>query len=235
MSTPQLNDPKTIKAWAFFDWANSAYSLVITTAIFPIYFIAVAPEVIQIGSLTISNTGLYSFSITFAYILIAVIAPILGGIADAGSKRMFFLKLFTTLGSISCFCLFFFSDASLVWLGAVAFIISTLGYAGSLIFYDAFLPVIASPDKYDAVSARGYSFGYIGSVILLVIILAMSQFPTAFGFPEESSLPYRIGFAMVGIWWLGFAQYSFRKLPKDKPSQSKHLLWDGYKKNTRSQ
>jgi len=225
-----LNDPKTIRGWAFFDWANSAYALVITTAIFPIYFISVAPEMVNIWGLSISNSALYSFSISLAYIIISIVAPILGGIADAGSKRMLFLKIFTTFGAISCMGLFFFTDASLVWLGTLAFIFSTLGYAGSLIFYDAFLPVIASPDRYDAVSARGYAYGYIGSVILLVVILAMSQSPTTFGFAAESSLPYRVGFAMVGLWWIGFAQYSFSQLPKDERSGSKHLIWDGYKK-----
>ena len=226
---PILNDKKVIRAWALFDWANSAYSLVITTAIFPIYFIAVAPDQINILGSDFSNTAVYSFSISFAYILISLVAPILGGIADAGNRRLSFLKLFTTIGSIACMVLFFFSDAPLVWLGTMAFIISTVGYAGSLIFYDAFLPSIASQDRFDAVSAKGYSYGYIGSVLLLVFILFMSQKPQFFGMPEDSSLPFRIGFLLVGVWWIGWSQYTFRHLPKDgSAKKGQHLLKDGY-------
>lgn len=225
-----LDDKKVIRAWAFFDWANSSYSLVISTAIFPIYYLAVAPEEINILGWAISNSVLYSFSISFSYILIAIIAPILGGIADYGNRRMYFLKLFTTVGSFSCFCLFFFSSAIMVWVGTIAFIISTIGFAGSLIFYDAFLPSIASAENYDKVSAKGYAYGYFGSVLLLLVILAMSQKPLWFGIPEGSSLPYRIGFILVAIWWFGFAQYSFKYLPKDTGDKMKfNLLKNGYK------
>ena len=227
----QLDDKKVIRAWALFDWANSAYSLVISTAIFPIYFLAIAPDEVNILGQTIGDSTLYSFSISFAYILIALIAPVLGGIADAGSKRLFFLRIFTTIGSLSCITLFLFSDASYLWVATTAFITATIGYAGSLIFYDAFLPVIASRENYDAVSARGYAQGYIGSLILLVFILAMSQFPTTFGFAEDSSLPYRLGFALVGFWWLGFGYLAFSRLPPDNPEKgSRQPLSDGYKK-----
>ena len=227
---PVLNDEKVIRAWALFDWANSAYSLVITTAIFPIYFIAVAPDQINILGKSFSNTSVYSYSISFAYILISLVAPILGGIADAGNRRLSFLKLFTTMGSIACMVLFFFTDAPMVWLGTMAFIISTLGYAGSLIFYDAFLPSIATQDRFDAVSAKGYSYGYIGSVLLLVFILFMSQKPEFFGMSPDSSLPFRMGFLLVGVWWIGWSQYTFRLLPKDRFSEKseKHLFRDGY-------
>lgn len=226
----EMNDKKVIKAWALFDWANSAYSLVISTAIFPIYYLAMAPDELNILGYEISDSTLYSFSISFAYILIALIAPILGGIADAGNKRLFFLRIFTTIGSISCFSLFIFTDESMVWLATALFISSTIGYAGSLIFYDAFLPVIATRDNYDAVSAKGYAQGYLGSVLLLIVILVISQFPTFFGIADDSSLPYRLGFAMVGLWWMGFGSISFRRLPQDQPAATKAPLWDGYNK-----
>ncbi len=226
----QMNDKKIIKAWTMFDWANSAYSLVITTAVFPIYYLAVAPDIITVGGITLADSTLYSFAISVAYILIAGMAPLLGGIADAGRKRLYFLRLFTLIGSLSCLVLFFFTDASLVWLATIAFIISTIGYAGSLIFYDAFLPVIVTKEHYDTVSARGYAQGYIGSVLLLVVILGISQSPTTFGISEGSSLPYRMGFAMVGFWWLGFGQWSLNRLPQDdRLSGSKHPFLDGYK------
>ncbi len=225
-----LNDKKVIRAWALFDWANSAYSLVISTAIFPIYFLAVAPEQINILGRNFSNSSVYSYSISLAYILIALVAPILGGIADAGNKRLKFLKIFTTIGSIACMILFFFSDAPLVWLGTMAFIISTIGYAGSLIFYDAFLPSITTSDRYDAVSAKGYAYGYVGSVLLLVTILFMSQKPELFGMAEGSSLPFRIGFLMVGVWWIGWSQYTFKHLPQDSKIKGNNALFkDGYK------
>ena len=210
-----LDDKKTIRAWALFDWANSAYSLVISTAIFPIYFIAVAPDYLDFLGLELSSSSVYSYSIAFAYVLIAIVAPLLGGIADYGNKRLAFLKAFTTVGALSCMCLFFFSGELTVWGGTAAFVISTVGFAGSLIFYDSFLPNIASKSNYDKVSAIGYAYGYIGSVILLLFILFMSQNPELFGFPPDSSLPYRIGFVLVGVWWLGFAQITFRKMPPD--------------------
>jgi len=225
-----LDDKKTIRAWAFFDWANSAYSLVISTAIFPIYFIAVAPETLNFFGIELSNESVYSYSIAFAYLLISLVAPLLGGIADFGNKRLAFLKAFTTVGALSCICLFFFSAEINVWIGTLAFVISTIGFAGSLIFYDSFLPRIASRPNYDKVSAMGYAYGYIGSVILLVFILFMSQKPEFFGFSAESSLPYRIGFALVGVWWLGFAQITFRRMPKDnKESLPTGFIKSGYR------
>ena len=229
-TSPALNNKKVIRAWAFFDWANSSYSLVISTAIYPIYYIAVAPDQLNILGIEVTDSALYSFSISFAYILITLLAPILGGMADYGNRRLYFLRLFTTVGSVSCLTLFFFSDPVMVWLGTIAFIISTVGFAGSLILYDAFLPTIATSDNYDKVSAKGYAYGYVGSVILLVFILAMSQKPTWFFLPEESSLPYRIGFVLVALWWFGFAQYSFKYLPKDLKDPMKfNLLKNGYK------
>ena len=156
-----LDDKKTIRAWAFFDWANSAYSLVISTAIFPIYFIAVAPETLNFFGFQLSNESVYSYSIAFAYFLIAIVAPLLGGIADFGSKRLRFLKAFTTVGALSCISLFFFSSEINIWIGTSVFVISTIGFAGSLIFYDSFLPRIASRPNYDKVSAMGLSLIHI--------------------------------------------------------------------------
>ena len=225
----ELDNKKVIRAWAFFDWANSAYSLVITTAIFPIYYIAMSPDKLDVFGVELTNSTVYSFSISFAYVLVAIMGPMLGGIADYGNKRLFFLRVFTTLGSIACLGLFFFNGPAMVWFGTVVFIISTIGYAGSLIFYDAFLPDISSRENYDNVSAKGYAYGYIGSVILLIFILLISQKPEWFGMNAESSLPFRIGFVLVGLWWMGFARYSFQGLPKDTHGEKKeNLLSNGY-------
>ncbi len=208
------NDKKTINAWAVFDWANSAYALVISTAIFPIYFIENTPDFIPIGNYSISNSSLYSYAIAFSYLIIAILSPFLSGIADFSGKKMFFLKLFTVLGSIACIALYFFNGAAELWLGTSAFILATIGFAGAIVFYNAYLPEIVTEEHYDRVSAKGYAFGYVGSVILLVFILAMVLKPDFFGI-EDPRLPSKIGFVLVGLWWIGFAQYSFKHLPKD--------------------
>lgn len=209
------NDKKVINAWALFDWANSVYSLVIATAIFPIYFEAYTPKVIELFGSEYSNSSVYSFSIALAYLLIAIISPLLSGIADYGGRRMYFLRLFTVVGSVSCALLYFFTGEAQLWFGVAAFIVSTIGFAGSIVFYNSYLPIIATEDRYDKISAKGYSYGYVGSVILLVIILVMVQRPSWFGI-SDPQLPSRIGFVLVGIWWLGFAQVSFRRLPPDQ-------------------
>jgi MFS transporter, UMF1 family len=209
------NDKKTIKAWALFDWANSAYSLVISTAIFPVYFVKSTPEKINLLGMEFSNGALYSFSVSFSYIIIAMLSPILSNIADYSGKRMFFLKLFTIIGAVNCSILYFFKGEPQMWLGTTAFILGTIGFAGSLVFYDSYLPTIATKDQFDKVSAKGYSYGYIGSVLLLLFILFMVQKPEVFGI-VNSALPARLGFLLVGLWWLGWSQYTFRNLPKDR-------------------
>src|SRR5687768_12657513 len=126
----QLNDKKVINGWAFFDWANSAYYLVISTAVFPIYFSNVSPAEVSIGAVTISNSALYSFTVSAAYILIAFLSPLLSGIADYTGRRMFFLKTFTFVGALGCISLFFFSSPETMWIGTIAFMIGTIGAAG---------------------------------------------------------------------------------------------------------
>lgn len=222
------NDPRTINGWALFDWANSAYSLVISTAVFPIYFVANTPDLIPIGSWEIPNSSLYSFSVSFAYVLIAILSPFLSGIADYSGRRKFFLKMFTLIGSLSCIGLYFFTGAPSLWVGVSTFILATLGFAGSLVFYDSYLPQIATEDQMDKVSARGYAYGYFGSVLLLVFILFMINSPATFGFTDTGT-PVRVGFALVGFWWLGFAQITFKRLPKDSAAIfSKGILLKGF-------
>ncbi len=215
----QLNDSKVINAWCFFDWANSAYSLVITTAIFPAYYTAVtenffgSDKVIFFG-VEITNTVLYSYALSVSFLLIAVLSPILSGIADYGGKKKLFMRFFTMLGAFSCISLFFFTGSN-VELGIIAAVTASIGFSGGLVFYNAFLPEIVSPDRYDAVSARGYSMGYLGSVLLLIVNLLMIQFNEVLG--VEKSLITRVCFLMVGAWWLGFSQITFQYL-YDKPN-----------------
>jgi UMF1 family MFS transporter len=217
----QLNDKKVINAWCFFDWANSAYSLVITTAIFPAYYTAVtesffgSDKVIFWGA-EITNTVLYSYALSVSFLLIALLSPILSGIADYGGKKKLFMRFFTMLGAFSCITLFFFTGSN-VELGIVAAVTASIGFSGGLVFYNAFLPEIVSPDKYDAVSARGYSMGYLGSVLLLIVNLLMIQFNEVLG--VEKGFITRICFLMVGVWWLGFSQITFQYLHDKKNGQ----------------
>lgn len=224
-----LNDPKIINGWALFDWANSAFALVITAAIFPAYFTGITDDQITFGGMNISNSGLYAFATSFSYLVISVLSPILSGIADYGGKRKFFLRFFTTLGSIACLSLFFFEGMSTLAIGVLGYILSMIGFGAGLVFYNSYLPDIVTEDQYDRVSAKGFSMGYIGSVLLLIINLVIISFPATFGFEEGSTLPVRLAFLMVGLWWIGFAQISFRALPedsKDKPSSD--LIKKGY-------
>jgi UMF1 family MFS transporter len=214
----ELDNKKVINGWAFFDWANSAYALVISTAIFPNYFIAFTDDYVHIFGLSIKDSALYSTAVSFSYLVIALLSPILSGIADYSGRRMFFMKVFTIMGSFFCVMLYFFTGMPTLWIGASAFILATIGFAGSIVFYNAYLPEIASEDQYDNVSAKGFAYGYVGSVILLVFNLVMIQKPEWFGITDPQ-LPVRIAFVTVGLWWFGFAQITFNRLPKDIASK----------------
>lgn len=221
-------DKKVKNAWAFYDWANSVYSLVISTAIFPTYFSSVTEEYVEFFGKTISSGALYSYSISVAFIIVAIISPLLSGIADhTGSKRKF-LEFFCYMGSLGCIGLYFFDGDNLVF-GLAMSLIASVGFWGSLVFYNAFLPEIAPPEEHDSLSAKGFSLGYIGASILLILILVMTKMHDILGFPDESG-PTRIGFVLVGIWWLGFAQYTLRKLPNNpyKRKSSERYIWKGF-------
>ncbi|MEM9919636.1 MAG: MFS transporter [Bacteroidota bacterium] len=239
-----LNDKRIINAWAMFDWANSSFALVIAVAVFPQYYVALfdAQEKV-LGSPNISFLGmelppssLFSYALAFAYMIIALSLPLLSGIADYGGRKKRFMRIFTTIGSLACISLFGFyagedniiSYSSLL-IGVFGFVLAVIGFAGGQVFYNSYLPLIASNDQVDRVSAKGFSYGYIGSVILLVINLLMIQFPETF-FISDGSLAARISFIMVGVWWIGFAQITFRRLPKEpKPKDDTDLLSRGYK------
>jgi UMF1 family MFS transporter len=208
------NDKSVIRGWSFFDWANSAYALVISTAVFPPFFSATAPATMSFFGVSLTSTALYSFSISFAFLLNAIMTPFLSGLADYSGRRLFFLKFFTILGSIACMSLFFFDGPDTAWLGLTSFVLGTIGFGACVVFYNSYLPDIVTEDRLDKVSAQGYAYGYIGSVILLLIILALIHFKDALGFTSDS-LPVRIGFLLVGIWWYGFALLTFRVLPKE--------------------
>ncbi len=216
------DDPGTIRAWCMYDWANSAYSLNITSSIFPAYYQAVTKnqatgDAVSFFGIEIVNTVLYTYALSFAFLCVVGISPLLGGIADHFGRKKLFMKVFCTLGAFACMGLFFFTGKNVEW-GIGMVILAAIGYAGSLVFYNAFLPIIASPSQIDKVSAQGFSYGYIGSVLLLIVNIAMLMQPAWFGIPaEDGGLAPRISFLMVGMWWIGFAQYTFLRLPESKP------------------
>lgn len=230
----EKNNKKLINAWASFDWANSVYNLIVTTAIFPIYYLTTTQEVfggemVQFFNISIKNSVLFSFAISFSFLIIVFISPILSGIADFGGLKKQFMQFFTYMGAASCIGLYFFTGENVEY-GIICSVLASIGYAGSLVFYNGFLPEVASNDLMDKVSAKGFSLGYIGSVILLVVNLFLFQNPALFGF-ENGSSATRFGFILVGVWWIGFAQISFYYL-KDRGERKKitrNILGNGTK------
>ncbi|WP_372792670.1 MFS transporter [Lutibacter sp.] len=223
----EKNNKKLINAWASFDWANSVYNLIVTTAIFPIYYLTTTQDVyggemVRFFNFTIKNSVLYSFAISFSFLVIVFISPILSGIADFGGLKKRFMQFFTYLGSLSCIGLYFFTGENVEY-GIACSVLASIGYAGSLVFYNGFLPEITSNEFMDKVSAKGFSMGYIGSVILLIVNLLLYQKYELFGF-ENGSSATRFGFILVGIWWMGFSQISFHYL-KDR-GERKKITWD---------
>jgi UMF1 family MFS transporter len=227
--TNEINNPHIIRGWAFFDWANSAYALVITVAIFPGYFLTLADDSLDIWGIRMSDSTLYAWSIAFAYLVIAAVSPILSGIADYGGRKKEFLRFFTILGALSCMSLAFFTGMDTLWIGVLGFILATIGFAGGIVFYNAYLPLIVTEDRYDEVSAKGFSYGFIGSVILLIVNLIVIMNYQWFGFADAlDAIPS--AFIMVGLWWLGFSRIPLKRLPEDHAlGQTDHLLTKGYK------
>lgn len=228
-------DPKVIRGWIIYDWANSAYQLTITSAIFPVYYNAVTQNgdnsMVSFFGMKIINTALYSWTIAAAFLIVAAFSPLLSGLADYTGRRKTFMKAFTWIGAVFCSTLFFF-DRDHITLGVIAFGLGSLGYAGSIVFYNSFLPVIAAPEDQDKISARGYSMGYIGGVVLLLFNLWMILLPGWFGIPDGSPLPARISFLSVGLWWIGFSQITFLRLPKytfGKRTGHANVITNGYK------
>lgn len=226
MQTAKMNDKRVINGWAFFDWANSAYFLVIATAIFPPYYNAVLSGGVSVFGDQVPAAALFSYAVSGAYIILALLSPLLSGIADYSGRRKYFMRVFTTIGALSCISLFLFTDEKMAWLGTSGFMISTVGAAGALVFYDSYLPQIVTEDMMDSVSARGYAYGYIGSVLLLIVCLAIIQYQDALGI-TNATIPPRIAFVMVGLWWLGFAQITFRRLPPDLRIRGANALRKG--------
>ncbi len=209
----QTASKKVINGWAMYDWANSVYNLVITTTFFPIYFTAVARdekngEIVTFLGRKFINSSLYDYCLAFAYLLIAACYPILTSIADTRGNKKNFMRFFCYMGATGCCLLFFFKDVSYLGLGITGFIMAAMGFVGSLVFYNAYLPEIAAPEDQDRISAKGFSYGYIGSVLMQLIGFGLVVFMK--GNEGEAT---RITFLLVGIWWVSFAQITFARLP----------------------
>ncbi|MFY0592735.1 MFS transporter [Roseivirga sp.] len=228
MSKLILNDKRITNGWCMYDWANSVYSLTITTAVFPIYYenIAKSPDggtMVEFLFWSLPNTVLYSYALSFSFLLTALMQPLLSGVADSTGMKKTFLKSFAYLGALACAGMYFFIGSNIEF-GILMVILASIGYSGGLVFYDAFLPEIATVDRYDKLSAKGYSLGYIGSVILLIFNLIMIQKPQIFGL-VEGSLPARISFLTVAVWWIGFSQITFKRLPNNPYNRGKSNEW----------
>lgn len=222
--------PKLVHAWAFYDWANSVYSLVIASTIFPIFYGALFRQkeidAVQFVGFSIQSEALIPYVTAFGFLIIALISPLLSGIADYLGNKKSFMKFFCYLGSISCMSLYFFSLDNL-WMSLISYLFALIGFWGSLVFYNSYLPDIAPKEQQDRVSAKGYSLGYIGSVILLLICLAMVLLV-----PEKDALQMmRYSFLLVGLWWLGFSQYSYKYLPSFKNNNKLRfdILFNGFR------
>ena len=229
------NDPRTILAWTFYDWANSVYSLVIVSSIFPVYYQAVTTGADGSDQVTFfgqqfSNSVLMSFAISFSYVVVTPLLPLLCGIADFTGNKKRFMRMFTWIGGLACSGLFLFDGPERVEWAIICLVFASVGWSGSVVFYDAYLPEIVTPDQTDRVSARGFTMGYMGSIILLISCILMMTFYQDLGFSSEASA-VRLGFLLVGAWWIGFAQIPLKYLPDrfQPKTSSGSILLSGYK------
>jgi UMF1 family MFS transporter len=229
MTSLPKGHPKLLNAWAFYDWANSVYSLVIASAVFPIFYNALfktKPYVVVLGY-NFKNSALISFVTAAAFLCVAIFSPLLSGIADYTGNKKIFMRIFNYIGAFSCIGLYFFKLEN-IELGLVFYFFGLIGFWGSLVFYNSYLPDIAFREQQDKISARGYSMGYIGSVLLLIINLAMIM--TADKGKEIEMMKY--SFVMVGIWWIVFSQYTYYYLPKGNSNQQKvtrSVVFNGFR------
>jgi UMF1 family MFS transporter len=223
MQLLHASDKKLHRAWAMYDWANSAYNLVITSTIFPAYYESITGDgndatndYVTLFGFRFLNTALYNYSLAVAFIIVAILSPLLSSIADSKGNKKSFMRFFATMGSLACMGLFFF-DKDNLWLGLLMSIIACVGFWGSLVFYNSYLPEIANYDERDKVSATGFVYGYVGSVLLQIIcfvfVLKNDLFHITKGFASQLS------FLLVGVWWIGFTQIPLKKLPKGTPSE----------------
>lgn len=228
----QKGDRKLIHSWAFYDWANSVYSLVISTAVFPIYYETVTKTdsgMIQFLGMQFNSTSLYTYALSISFFIVAFMSPFLSGIADYVGNKKSYLKFFCYFGSVSVMSLFFFEGVETLWVGIMFSVFASIGFWASIVFYNAYLPEVAYSDQQDRVSALGFIYGYLGSVLLLIFNLSMVMKPEWYGITDPGMAP-RISFLTVGVWWMGFSQITFRRLPDNKKTKKakKDYVFKGF-------
>lgn len=222
------NVPSIVNAWCMYDWANSVHALVIVSSIFPVYFSATAlsasgtPDVNFFG-MQIKSSVLFSYTVSVSFLITALLIPVCTAIADFTGKKKRFMQFFCYTGAVSCMLLYFFTKETMIS-GVFLFGLSLIGWSGSIVFYDSYLPEIATEDRFDKYSARGFSLGYLGSVLLLLFNLSMILAPQFYGITQKS-LPARISFFTVGLWWILFAQIPFYYLPSGNADKEKNGNW----------
>lgn len=227
----QTASRKVVNSWAMYDWANSVYNLVITTTFFPAYYAAVTKTEnpgfengVRFLGRTYVNTEIKDYVLAAGFLIIAAMSPILSSIADYKGNKKNFMRFFCYLGALSCSLMFFF-DASNVTFGLFCFMFAGIGFYGSQVFYNSYLPDITSEADRDRVSAKGYTFGYMGSVLMQMVGFALVMTM------ENKGLALQLTFLLVGIWWVAFAQIPFRWLPMSEKSErqmKKHILVNGF-------
>lgn len=227
----QTASKKVVNGWAMYDWANSVYNLVITTTFFPAYYAAVTkPENegfekgVNFLGRNFVNTELKDYVLAFGFLVIAALSPILSSIADYKGNKKNFMRFFCYMGAISCSLMYFF-EASTVTMGLFAFMFAGIGFYGSQVFYNSYLPDIAAIDDRDRISAKGYTYGYIGSVLMQMVGFALVMLM------KDKGEALKITFLLVGLWWVGFAQITFNRLPMASASERKsrkNVLTNGF-------
>jgi UMF1 family MFS transporter len=234
----QTASKKVINGWAMYDWANSVYNLVITSTIFPAYYESITAERTENGVSYVHflgrdfvNTSLYNYTIAFALLIVALILPLLTSIADYKGNKKQFMAFFFTTGSIACAALYFFKDSETLWIGILCMIIACICFWSSYVFSNSFLPEIAAPEDRDRVSAKGFAYGYVGSVILQLICFVFVMKNDLFGISKGDGS--RISFLLVGLWWVAFGYFSLSRLPKplaaNNVSNTNNTITGGYK------
>lgn len=232
MATLEKGSKKLLNAWAFYDWANSVYTLTIASSIFPIFYNALFKEdqhYLTVFGTSIKNSALISFVTAAAFLVVAIVSPLLSGIADYTGNKKSFMRFFCYMGGLSCIGLYWFNLDN-IYPGLIFYFLGLIGYWGSLVFYNSYLPDIAFPEQQDAISAKGFSLGYMGSTILLVINLAMVMMPDTLGIDAMEAM--RFSFISVGVWWIGFSQYSYIYLPKGNANSGKvtrAVIFNGFR------
>ena len=223
---------KLIGAWTLYDWANSVYSLVISTAIFPIYYseyIFANSDSILLFNMDINKDTVISLVSATSFMIVAFLSPLLSGIADYLGNKKVFMKFFVFMGSFSCIGLYWF-ELETIQFGLILYTLALIGLWGSLVFYNSYLPDITYPEQTNIVSAKGFTMGYIGSVILLIVNLIMITYYEQFNLSSEVQA-MKYSFVLVGLWWLLFSQYSFYHLPRGNKGVKlpKNIIWNGFR------